>query len=643
MSAGINFLSVENVSKSYGVKTLFSSISFGISQGQKVALVAKNGAGKTSLLRIITGKDQPDSGKVTVRKDINVSFLDQDPKFDEQKTAMEVLFTTETTALKVIREYELSAELQAQDDSPQNRQRFQDASEQMDAQQAWDYEVRIKQILTRLNLDYLDKKVSQLSGGQKKRVALAQALISDPDLLIMDEPTNHLDIEMIEWLEDHLAGKDLALLIVTHDRYFLDRICNEIIEIDNGSLYSYKGNFSYYVEKKAEREMSEASETDKAKNLYRRELEWVRRMPKARGTKSKARLNAFEDVKDKALKKKNDDELQLNVKMSRLGGKILELIKITKSYGEQNILNSFSYVFRKNERIGIVGKNGVGKSTFLNILLGKEPYDTGKISTGETVVFGYYSQDGLQLNEDKRVIEVVKDIADHIPLADGSSVSASQMLQRFMFPPDMQYTFVSKLSGGEKRRLYLCTVLMKNPNFLVLDEPTNDLDIITLGVLEDFLASFPGCVIIVSHDRYFMDKLVDHMFVFQGQGEIKDFPGNYSDYREWADAKEKEDKKDEKARATAAAAPQPKQQAKPEVKAAAPSPQRKLSNKEKFEYEALEKEIAQLEEEKTKLEAQLASGISDHSELQKISGKLGEVIKKLEQKTDRWLELSELL
>lgn len=643
MSAGFNFLSVENVSKTYGVKTLFSNISFGISQGQKVALVAKNGAGKTSLLRIITGKDQPDSGKVTLRKDINVSFLDQDPKFDEQKTAMEVLFTTETTALKVIREYELSAELQAQDDSPQNRQRFQDASEQMDAQGAWDYEVRIKQILTRLNLDYLDKKVSQLSGGQKKRVALAQALISDPDLLIMDEPTNHLDIEMIEWLEDHLAGKDLALLIVTHDRYFLDRICNEIVEIDNGTLYHYKGNFSYYVEKKAEREMSEASETDKAKNLYRRELEWVRRMPKARGTKSKARLNAFEDVKDKALKKKSGEELQLNVKMSRLGGKILELIKINKSYGEQKILNSFSYVFRKNERIGIVGKNGVGKSTFLNILLGKETYDSGKISTGETVVFGYYSQDGLQMNEDKRVIEVVKDIADHIPLADGSSVSASQMLQRFMFPPDMQYTFVSKLSGGEKRRLYLCTVLMKNPNFLVLDEPTNDLDIITLGVLEDFLASFPGCVIIVSHDRYFMDKLVDHMFVFQGQGEIKDFPGNYSDYREWADAKEKEDKKDEKARATAAAAPQPKQEPKVEPKPAAPASQKKMSNKERFEYEALEKEIAQLEEEKNKLEAQLASGISDHSELQNIAGKLGEVIKKLDGKTDRWLELSDLL
>lgn len=634
-SVSVNYLSVESVSKSYGVKTLFNDISFGISQGQKIALVAKNGAGKSSLLRIITGQDMPDSGKVTLRKGITMAFLSQDPQFDETKTVVEVLFSTETPMLKAIREYELTTQLQANENNSVNRQRFEAASAQMDMLKAWDYEVKIRQVLSRLGLDFLDKKISMLSGGQKKRVALAQVLIMEPDLLVMDEPTNHLDIEMIEWLEDYLSARDLTLLLVTHDRYFLDRICNEIIELGSGRIYHYDGNFSYYVEKKAEREMAEASEVDKARNLYRRELEWVRRMPKARGTKSKARLNAFEDVKDKALQKKRSDELQLNVKMSRLGGKIIEMIKIGKSYGEQKILSNFSYTFRKNEKIGIVGKNGVGKTTFLNILLGKEPYDSGKIQTGETVVFGYYSQEGLRLDEDKRAIEVVKDIAEHIPLADGSTVSASQMLQRFMFPPDMQYTYVSKLSGGEKRRLYLCTVLMKNPNFLILDEPTNDLDIITLGVLEDFLASFPGCVLIVSHDRYFMDKLVDHLFVFEGQGEIKDFPGNYSEYREWADAREKE----EKERAQAAAEreiPATKQESKPAEK-------RKVTFKEKHEYETLEKEIAKLEEEKIRLEEQLASGITDHNELQKISARLGDVMKQIDDKTGRWMELAEMM
>lgn len=633
----LNYLSVEEVSKSYGVKVLFNNISFGISQGQKVALVAKNGAGKSSLLRVLTGKDSPDKGKVTLRKGISMAFLDQDPRFDDSKTVIEELFSTETPVSQAVREYELSAQLQEANNTPENRLRFENAMAQMDLLKAWDYELKIHQVLSRLGLDFLDKKVSMLSGGQKKRVALAQVLIMEPDLLIMDEPTNHLDIEMIEWLEDYLMGRDITLLLVTHDRYFLDRICTEIIELDGGRIFHYEGNFSYFVETKAEREAGEASEVDKAKNLYRRELEWVRKMPKARGTKSKARLNAFEDVKDKALQKNQKDNLQLNVKMSRLGGKILELVKIGKSYGEQRILNSFSYTFRKNEKIGIVGKNGVGKTTFLNILLGKEGYDSGKIQTGETVVFGYYSQDGLILNEDKRVIEVVKDIAEHIPLADGSSVSASQMLQRFMFSPDMQYTFVSKLSGGEKRRLYLCTVLMKNPNFLILDEPTNDLDIITLGVLEDFLTSFPGCVIIVSHDRYFMDKLVDHMFVFQGAGEIKDFPGNYSEYREWADAKEKEDKGK-----PAQPAPAPVKEAAP-VKEEAKTEKRKMSFKEKHEYEMLEKEIAKLEDEKTKLEEQLASGITDHAELQKIAAKLGEVMKKIDDKTERWMELGELM
>lgn len=633
----MNYLSVEAVSKSYGTKVLFENISFGISQGQKVALVARNGAGKSSLLRIISGQDSPDSGKVTLRKGITMAFLEQDPRFDESKTALEVLFDTETPMLKAIREYELALEHQAQADTSQNRLRLEEATAQMDMLKAWDYEVKIKQVLTRLQLEFLDKKINQLSGGQKKRVALAQVLITEPDLVIMDEPTNHLDIEMIEWLEDYLISKDVALLLVTHDRYFLDRICEEIIELDNGKLYSYKGNYSYYVEKKAEREAGEASEIDKARNLYRREIEWVRRMPKARGTKSKSRLDAFEDIKDKAFQRRQEGQVQLDVKMSRMGSKILELIKLSKSYGDQKILDNFSYVFKKNEKIGIVGKNGVGKSTFLNIILGKEGFDSGKIQTGETIVFGYYSQQGLLMGEDKRVIEVVKEIAEFIPLTNGATLTASQMLQRFMFPPDMQYTYVSRLSGGEKRRLYLLTVLMKNPNFLVLDEPTNDLDIITLGVLEDFLQTFPGCVLIVSHDRYFMDKLVDHLFVFEGQGEIKDFPGNYSEYREWADEREKEEKQEKQSANTAA-------RIEPPVQEPVKTPEKKkMSYKEKFEYENLEKEIAKLEEQKARLEEKLASGISDHEELQKVSEELGKVMKQLDEKTDRWLELSEMM
>jgi ABC transport system ATP-binding/permease protein len=635
----VNYLSVEAVSKSYGTKVLFENVSFGISQGQKVALVARNGAGKSSLLRIITGKDAPDSGKVTLRKGITMAYLEQDPKFDESKTAMEVLFSTETPVLKAIRDYEIALDLQSKADTPQNRLRLEESNAEMDMLKAWDYEVKIKQVLTRLQLEFLDKKISQLSGGQKKRVALAQVLITEPDLVIMDEPTNHLDIDMIEWLEDYLISKDVALLLVTHDRYFLDRICDEIIELDNGKLYTYKGSYSYYVEKKAEREAGEASEIDKAKNLYRREIEWVRRMPKARGTKSKSRLNAFEDIKDKAFQRRHEGQVQLDVKMSRMGSKILELIKLSKRYGDQTILDSFSYVFKKGEKIGIVGKNGVGKSTFLNIILGREGYDSGKIQTGETIVFGYYSQDGLIMNEDKRVIEVVKDIADFIPLANGSTLTASQMLQRFMFPPDMQYTFVSKLSGGEKRRLYLLTVLMKNPNFLVLDEPTNDLDIMTLGVLEDFLHSFPGCVVIVSHDRYFMDKVVDHMFVFEGEGEIKDYPGNYSEYREWADEREREEKQGGKSQPAVKAAPV---QA-PVPEQPTPAEKKKMSFKEKFEYESLEKEIPKLEAQKAILEEKLASGISDHAELQKVSDELGRVMKQLEEKTDRWLELSEMM
>lgn len=628
---GMNYLSAEEVSKSYGTKVLFNNISFGINKGQKVALVAKNGAGKTSLLRIINGKDTPDKGAVTTRKGISIAYLDQDPDFNLDSTVLETVFNAKSPALNAIREYERCITAQEQEDTEENSEKLQAANAEMDALKAWDYEVKIKQILFKLKITYLDKKISQLSGGQKKRVALSSVLINEPDLLIMDEPTNHLDIEMIEWLEEYLMSKDLTLLVVTHDRYFLDRICDEIIELDNGSLFRYKGNFSYFIEKKAEREFNENSETDKAKNLYRRELEWVRRMPKARGTKSKSRVDAFYVVEEKARKKNQDEKLQLNVKMTRMGGKILELTNINKAFGDFPILKNFSYVFKKNEKIGIVGKNGVGKTTFLNMIMAKEKADAGRIEPGETIVFGYYSQEGLKLNEDKRVIEVVKDIGEFIPLADGSKLSASQLLLRFQFPADIQYNFVSKLSGGEKRKLYLLTILIKNPNFLILDEPTNDLDIITLGILEEFLMEFQGCVLLVTHDRYFMDKLVDHLFIFEGEGNIKDFPGNYTDYRNQQLDSEKEQKQ-EKPKETKFIAASPEKQEK-----------KKATNKEKFEYESLEKEIAILEAAKTAIIEELNSAGTNHEKLQKMGANLESTIQKLEEKTNRWLELSEIL
>ena len=631
----MNYLSVESVSKSYGTKLLFDKISFGLNQGDRIALIAKNGAGKSTLLKTLMGKEILDGGTVTFRKDITVTYLDQNPIFDDQSTVIEAIYKSNNPLLNAVRDYEEALQAFENDYNDKTSDRLEQCSAQMDKLGAWGFEAKVQEILQKLKIAFLDKTIQTLSGGQKKRVALAKVLIEEPHLLILDEPTNHLDVEMIEWLENYLVSKDLTLLLVTHDRYFLDSVCTQIIEIESGKLYNYKGNFQYYVEKKAEREQIENSEIDKAKNLYVRELEWVRKMPKARGTKAKYRVDAFQDIKEKAFSKQTDTKLELGVKMSRIGGKILEFAKIKKAFGETKIVNDFSYVFKKGEKIGIIGKNGVGKSTFLNMVMGLEKQDSGTIEAGETMVFGYYSQEGLKLTEDKRVIEIVKDIAEFIPLADGSKLSASGLLTKFLFPPDVQYGYVSKLSGGEKRRLYLMTILIKNPNFLILDEPTNDLDIVTLSVLEDFLTNFQGCVMIVTHDRYFMDKMVDHLFVFEGAGVVRDFPGNYTEYRDKKDAEEKASKKEEQQ------APVKQQEVKPvETKVAAePVVKKKLSFKEKAEFEQLEKDIAKLEKEKATLSEQLSSG-GNADDITKWSERIGLVIAELDEKSMRWLELS---
>ncbi|MFN4234604.1 MAG: ABC-F family ATP-binding cassette domain-containing protein [Bacteroidia bacterium] len=628
----MNLLSVDSISKSYGIRVLFENVSFGIEEGQKVALVARNGAGKTTLLRIITGKDTPDSGKVILRKDIKVGYLDQDPDFPKNVSIQEAIFSSNSPVINAIKEYELAVELSQQNHNDENASRLEKAIAQMDLLKAWDYEVKIKEVLSKLDIHHLNQNIDSLSGGQRKRVALAKLIIDEPQLIIMDEPTNHLDLDMIEWMEGYLQRSEISLLLVTHDRYFLDRVCNEILELDNQTLYRYKGNYSYFLEKKAEREFNEAREIDKARNLMRKELEWIRKMPKARGTKSKSRINAFYDLKDKASQKKAEQELQLNVKMSRIGGKILELKKLYKSYGDKVILKGFDYTFRKGERIGIVGKNGIGKSTFLNILAGIEQPDSGKVNVGETIVIGYYSQKGIQLKEDKRVIEVVKEIGEFIPMGDGSKLSASQLLTLFQFPPEMQYTYVSKLSGGEKKRLYLMTVLMKNPNFLILDEPTNDLDLLTLNTLEDFLLNFQGCLIIVSHDRYFMDKLVDQLFIFEGDGVIKGFTGNYSDYREIEREQQKEAKEEKR---------ENEKEINKDSTSTTNSIKTKLSYKEKFELEQIEKELPILEQQKEEINNQLNSGKLEHQKIIELSEMLAKLSEEIDVKTMRWLELSE--
>lgn len=628
----MNLLSVENLYKAYGDKQLFSGISFGIEQGQRVALVARNGAGKSTLLKILSRGDIADSGNVTFRNNVAVSVLEQEPVFNPDDTVYHALFHSENDMQKAISAYEIALEKQEENPSNENQKRLGEAMEMVEAQDAWNYETKVKQILSSLNIHHLEQKVNSLSGGERKRLALARVLIEEPELLIMDEPTNHLDLDMIEWLENYFIRNDVSLLLVTHDRYFLDNVCTDILELENEKLYRYRGNYEYFIEKKAEREFNEGQEYDRARNLFRRELEWVRKMPKARTTKSKARVDQFNKLNESLLGRRKQEELKLQVKMNRIGGKILELKKVSKSYGEKTILKGFDYTFKKGERIGIAGKNGAGKTTFLNIITGLEQADSGKVNVGETIVFGYYSQKGIELKNDKRVIEVVKEVADYIPMGDGTKLLPSQLLQMFQFPPEMQYTYVSKLSGGEKKRLYLLTVLMKNPNFLILDEPTNDLDLITLSTLEQFLLDFPGCLIMVSHDRYFMDKLADELFILQGDGAVKKFIGSYTEYRE----QEKEKKKNEA-----------KQELKLEAKPVTTPKieigiRQKMTNKEKFEFQNLDKEIANLEKQKAELTEKLTSSITDHKELSDAAQKLGEITQLLDEKQLRWLELSEM-
>jgi len=634
----MHYVSVENLTKSYADKPLFENISFHIQEGDKIALVALNGAGKSTLLQILNGTEIPDEGKVWIHKDVKVVLLDQNPNFNDKRSILENIFDHDHPVLNAIKRYEQLTESDQEPDPVV----LAEAMQEMDELNAWHFDAKVKEILGKLNIHHLDQQVATLSGGQKKRIALAKVLI-DMDfehrhtLLIMDEPTNHLDVQMIEWLEHYLGQEHVTLLLVTHDRYFLDNVCNEIIEIDNRQIYTTKGNYEKYLEQKAARIEQEQASTEKARNRYRKELEWMRKQPKARTTKSKSRQDAFYDWKEKAAKKVKQAELELQVKMTRLGGKILELKKVYKSFGDKVILKGFDYTFKRGERVGIVGKNGAGKSTFVNMLLNKEQTDSGKINVGETIVFGDFSQEGLVVKEDVRVIEFVKNIAEFFPLADGSKISAAQFLERFLFTPDKQYTYISKLSGGEKKRLQLLAILFRNPNFLVLDEPTNDLDLPTLGILEEFLAEFGGCLIIVSHDRYFMDKLVDHLFVFEGNGEVRDFPGNYSQYRELEREEEKYKAAGHQAEKQQHLANAQEQTSGPATKAEA----RKLSYKEKRELEQLEIEMPQLEAEKAQLEAEMSQGGIDYATLQSKGERIAAIVALLEEKEMRWLELSE--
>ena len=626
----LNYLQVENLTKSFGDKLLFEKISFGLFEGQRVALIAKNGYGKTTLLNIIAGKEHYDEGLISFRRDLRVGILPQDPKYPAGLTVLQACFHSENEVVKTIAEYEDALLHNAA------HERLNELLARMDLLKAWDYEVRVKQILGKLKIKDLDQKVEHLSGGQLKRIALANVLITEPDLLILDEPTNHLDLEMIEWLEDFLRRSKMALLMVTHDRYFLDRICSDILEIDQQQLFIYRGNYSYYLEKRQERVDALNAELSRANNLFRRELDWMRRQPQARATKAQYRIDSFYDLEQKVKAKRDTGKVNIDVKASYLGSKIFEAKYISKSFGDVKILDEFYYNFTRYEKMGIVGNNGTGKSTFVKMLIGEVKPDRGSIDVGETVQFGYYSQDGLQFDEQMKVIDVVRDIAEEVHLGDGKRMSVSQFLQHFLFTPEMQYNYVYKLSGGEKRRLYLCTVLMRNPNFLVLDEPTNDLDIVTLNVLEEYLQSFKGCVIVVTHDRYFMDKVVDHLLVFHGNANMQDFPGNYTDYREWREAKEALEREEKNNREK-----NEKKESAPKSNTSSDKP-RRMSFKEKREFEELEKEIAALEEEKKQTEEALASGTLPNEELVEKSKRIGKIIDELDEKTMRWLELSEI-
>ncbi len=628
----MNYLSVENISKSYGEKVLFENISFGLSKGDKVALVANNGTGKSTLLRILTGTDTSDTGGVTLRSEIKISLLPQEPVFENSLSVNDIIKNADTGLVEIIKDYELAVNRQAESYSKENQQLLEDATAKMDINNAWDYERRLKQLLEKFNILDLDQKVETMSGGQLKRLSLAITLLDNPDILLLDEPTNHLDIDMIEWLEKYLQNSAVTLLMVTHDRYFLDRICNKILEISDGSLYYHIGNYSYFLEKKSEREEVSRVEIDKAKKLMKKELEWIRRMPKARTTKSKARIDSFHKTKVKATSAVTKDELKLGVSMSRVGGKILEMENVSKRFDDIIILNKFDYIFKKGERIGFVGKNGVGKSSFLNLVIQEQNPDSGTISSGDTIVYGYYKQEGIKIKETQTVLEVVKEIAEIIPNGKGNSLTASQFLTHFMFPPKVQNDYVSNLSGGERRRLYLLTVLVKNPNFLILDEPTNDLDLITLNKLEEFLDGYQGCLILVSHDRYFLDKLVDHLFVFEGNGVIKDYHSNYSDYKVLMDEKERKFKAESSSKASIKKVIDNK-----------PIPKTKLTYHEKKEYDSLMGEIDKLELEKSQLEDKIGNAGTDYEELQKMSVRIGEVIVLIDQKTARWMELDEFV
>jgi ATP-binding cassette subfamily F protein uup len=613
----MNLLSVEGISKAYGERIIFEPLSFGISKGQKIALIAKNGSGKTTILKIIAQQDTPDSGFVNFRKGTQVSYLPQDPVLDPEKTVEEIILASGNQTLKIIAAYEKALQ------KPEDTDNYQKAFEAMDQHEAWDFETQYKQLLSKLKLDDLTLKARALSGGQKKRLALCSALLEKPDLLILDEPTNHLDLEMIEWLEAYFIKEKLTLLMVTHDRYFLERVCTEIIELDEGELFSYKGSYSYFLEKRAARMEQLETEAHKTKRHFTKELEWMRRQPKARTTKSKSRIDDFNTIKTKAQQRRNEHQVQLDINMERLGSKMIEMHRVSKAFGEKIILQSFDYNFQRNDRIGIIGNNGTGKSTFLKLLTDTLTPDGGKIIRGETLKFGYYTQEGIVVKAGQKVIEVIQEFGEYIPLKKGRKISAQQLLERFLFDRKKQYDFVEKLSGGERKRLYLCTVLIQNPNFLILDEPTNDLDIITLNILENFLLDFPGCLIVVSHDRYFMDKIVDHLFVFRGAGKIEDFPGNYSDFRAYeglsseSETSEKKSKTDWKNNTV-----------------------NKASYQDQRLLKKLEKEIASLELKKEDLQNQFANNSLSTEDIKSLSIELKGIEDDLSTKTDDWFTRS---